>query len=123
MSVQHVRKWCREFSAGWKKVHDEERNGRPSVSEAVIEMVQREMLQSRRITVSELIARITGSSYGTVKRALTEKLGYHKSCARWVPQLLTSEHEKRLDCARQFLQKYQGDKEGMLDSIIMRDET
>ncbi|XP_075210291.1 histone-lysine N-methyltransferase SETMAR-like [Lycorma delicatula] len=124
MSVQHVRKWCREFSTGRKEVHDEEQSGRPSVLEAVIEMVKREALQNRRITARELLAGIPGSSYGTVKRALTKILGYHKCCARWVPRLLTSEHmEKRLDCARQFLEKYQEDKEELLDSIVTGDGT
>ncbi|GFT47991.1 HTH_48 domain-containing protein [Nephila pilipes] len=89
MFIQHARNRCRKLSAGRKEVHDEERTGRPSVSEAVIEMIRCEVLQNRRITVHELVARIPGSSYGTVERASTEKLGYHKCCARWVPWLLT----------------------------------
>ena len=94
------------------------------VSEAIVVMVQRRVLQNRRITVRELVARIPGSSYGTVDRALTEKLGYHKCCARWVPRMLTAEHkEKRLACARLFLQKCQEAKEGLLDSIVTGDET
>lgn len=86
-------------------------------------MVQREVLRNRRITIRELVARIPGSSYGAVERALIEKLGYHKCCARRVPRLLTAEHkEKRLACARQFLQQCQEDKEGLLDSIATGDE-
>lgn len=124
MSVQMVRHWCREFSNGRKDVHDEERSGRPAVSESIVEKIEREMLQNRRITIRELVDRIPGSSYGTVERILTEKLGYHKCCARWVPRMLTAEHkEKRLDCARQFLQKCKDDKEGLLDSIVTGDET
>jgi hypothetical protein len=29
MSIQHVRKWCREFKDGRTDVHDEQRSGRP----------------------------------------------------------------------------------------------
>ena len=36
ISVQHVRKWCREFSEGRTDVHDEQRSGRPSVSDEVV---------------------------------------------------------------------------------------
>ncbi|KAK5641114.1 hypothetical protein RI129_009661 [Pyrocoelia pectoralis] len=101
MCVQHVRKWRREFSAGRKEVHDEEQVGSLSVSEAVVEMVQRGMLQNRRIAVRELAARIPGSPYGTVEKALE----YHKCCAR------------------QFMQKCQENKEGLLDSIVREDES
>lgn len=82
MSVQHVRQGGREFSACRKDIGDKERSARPSVSNAIIKMVQREVLQNRRITVRELAARIPGSSYGTVARAVTEKLGYQKCCGR-----------------------------------------
>jgi len=41
MYVQNVLKWCWEFSDGRKKVHDEERNGKPLVLVAVVEMVER----------------------------------------------------------------------------------
>jgi hypothetical protein len=36
MSVQHVHKWCREFKDGHTDVHDEQRSGRPSVSDETI---------------------------------------------------------------------------------------
>ncbi|GFS53613.1 HTH_48 domain-containing protein [Nephila pilipes] len=69
--IQHVQKWYGEFRAGRKEVHDKERSGRRPVSEAVIKMVQREVLENRRITVREFVARIPGSYYGTVERSLT----------------------------------------------------
>lgn len=84
MSVRHVRKWCREFRDGRKEVHDEERSGRPPVTDAGVEMVEREMQQNQNITVRELVDRIPGSSYGTIERVLTEKLGYHKCYAQRV---------------------------------------
>lgn len=45
-----------------KEVHDEELIGRFSVWETVIEMIQSNVLQRRRITVSEFVAHIPESS-------------------------------------------------------------
>ncbi|KAG8283040.1 hypothetical protein J6590_023570 [Homalodisca vitripennis] len=46
-SVQHVRKWCREFSEGRMEIHDENRSGRPSVSDGVVEKVETILLEDR----------------------------------------------------------------------------
>jgi hypothetical protein len=42
ISVQHVRKWCREFKDGraGTDVHDEQRSGWPSVSDETITKVE-----------------------------------------------------------------------------------
>ena len=50
MSVQHVRKWCREFTGGRTDIHEEERSERPSVSDETIEKVEGILLEDRRIT-------------------------------------------------------------------------
>ncbi|XP_068207786.1 histone-lysine N-methyltransferase SETMAR-like [Palaemon carinicauda] len=44
ISVQHVGKWCREFSEGRTDVHDEQRSGRPSVSDEVVAKIERILL-------------------------------------------------------------------------------
>jgi transposase len=54
MSVQHVCKWCREFKDGRTDIHDEQRSGRPSVSDKTIAKVEETMLKDRRVTVREL---------------------------------------------------------------------
>jgi transposase len=54
MSVQHVRKWCREFKDGRRDVHDEQCSGRPSVSVETIAKVKETMLKDRRVTVREV---------------------------------------------------------------------
>jgi transposase len=54
MSVQHVRKWCREFKYGHIDVHDEQCSGRPSVLDKTIAKVEETMLKDRRVTVWEL---------------------------------------------------------------------
>jgi transposase len=47
-------KWCREFKDGRTNVHDEQRSGRPSVSDETIAKVEETMLKDRRVTIREL---------------------------------------------------------------------
>jgi transposase len=54
MSIQHVRKWCREFKDGRTDVHDKQHSGRPSVSDETIAKVEETMLKDRRVTAREL---------------------------------------------------------------------
>lgn len=85
MSVQMVRKWCKEFKEGRTDVHNEQRSGRPSVSDETIAKVEAAMLADRRLTVRELSEMIPDVSKTTIDKILTEHLGYSKVCARWVP--------------------------------------
>lgn len=71
--IQHVAKWCRE-------VH-EKLSGTPSDSEVVIEMVQREVHQNRRIRIWEQVTQISADSYGIVERFLNGKSAYNKFCS------------------------------------------
>lgn len=73
ISVQHVRKWCREFSEGCIEIHDEDRSGRPSVSDEIVQKVQSILLEVRRITINELALHIPDISNTTVHKILTEK--------------------------------------------------
>ena len=40
MDVKNIREWCREFTAGRTKIHDEERGGRPSISDETVAKVE-----------------------------------------------------------------------------------
>ena len=40
MTVQHVRKWCREFSGCHVSVTDEQRGGHPSTSAALVPAIE-----------------------------------------------------------------------------------
>ena len=44
-------KWCKEFKEG---IHDEQRSGRPSVSDETIAKVDAAMRADRRLTIREL---------------------------------------------------------------------
>lgn len=97
-----MRKWCREFKDGRTDVHDEQRSGRPSVSDETIAKVEAEMLKDRRVTVRELCEMIPDVSKTTIHKILTDDLGYAKVCARWVPKMLTEDHKRqRVEAARE----------------------
>jgi len=121
---QNVRKWCHEFSEGRTDVHDEQRNGRPSlISYAPLQETVGEIRANRRVTIRELHHFIPEVSKTTIHEALTENLGYRKLCARWVPKVLTDDHKtKRLVSALKFLTRYAQEGE-FLDSIVTGDET
>ena len=44
IAVQHVRKWCRKFTGCCTEIHDEERSGRPSVSDEIVEKIKSRLL-------------------------------------------------------------------------------
>jgi hypothetical protein len=52
------------------------------------------------------------------------ELKYHKVCSRWVPKQLTEGHkQKRVEICTQFLHQYERKGEGVLERIVMGDET
>jgi histone-lysine N-methyltransferase SETMAR len=60
----------------------------------------------------------------TIHEAVTEKLGYRKLCARWVPKMLTDDHKtKRMGSALKFLTRYPQEGDEFLDSVVTEDET
>ena len=86
-------------------VHDEERSGRPSVqTDDLVQQVDEKVRVDRRFTISSLAEEFPNVSRTTLFRVVTEKLGYHKVCARWVPKILTDKHKnKRMASGQAFL--------------------
>jgi len=125
MNRQNVTKWCREFSEGRTDVHDQQRSGRPSlISDDLIQENEGEISANRRVTIRELHHTIPEVSKTTIHEAVTEKLGYRKLCARWVPKILTDDHKtKRMGSALKFLTRYAQEGDEFLDSIVIGDET
>ena len=55
MNRQNVAKWCREFEAGRRDVHDEIGNGRPFVvTDEIIQKFDENISADRRSTIDEL---------------------------------------------------------------------
>jgi histone-lysine N-methyltransferase SETMAR len=112
MDIKNVRKWCREFESGRTAIHDEERTGRPSLSDETVAKIERVMRQDRRITLDDLSILVPEVSRTSIYRVLTEKLNYRKVCARWVPRMLTEDHKRqRVDSSREFLRRYADEKD------------
>jgi hypothetical protein len=74
-----MRKWCREFKDGRTDIHDEQRSGRPSVSDEMIAKVEETMLKGRTVMVRELCEMIPDVS---IDQIFTDHLGYAKDNAR-----------------------------------------
>jgi hypothetical protein len=64
-------------------------NGRLSlISDELLQETEGEIRANRRVTIRELHHSIPEVSKTTIQEAVTEKLGYRKLCARWVPKML-----------------------------------
>lgn len=124
MNRQNVAKWVREFREGRSSVHDEERSGRPSVvTDGFVQEVDQLIREDRRLTLDELLEKCPGVSRTVLHDVISERLGYRKLSARWVPKMLTDEHkQKRTEAGRLFLERFDEQGEEFLDSIVTGDE-
>ena len=69
--------------------------GRPSVvTDNLVEKVNVKVRKNCRFTISELSFQFHEVSYSLIHEIVTEKLGYKKLCARWVPKMLTDVHRQ-----------------------------
>lgn len=125
MDIKNVRKWSREFNSGRTNVHDEERSGRPSVSDAIVQAVKAEMLKNRRATIRDLEKKLGGvCSSETIRHILVNNLQYHKVSARWVPKQLTEDHMKRrVECATKVVARFEEEGDDFLEGFVTGDET
>lgn len=120
-----VARWVKEFKLGRTSTEDEHREGRPSTSltEENVKKVEEVILADRRVTIRH-VAEVTGISYGSIQRILTNELHMRKVSARWVPKMLNDEQKKkRIDMSRANLEKFQADKENFLSRFVTMDET
>jgi len=94
--------------AGRSDVHDEQRSGRPSlISYELLQEIEGEIFANRHVTIRELHRIILEVSKTTIHEAVTEELGYRKLCARWIPKMLTDDHNtKWMGSALKFLTCY-----------------
>jgi len=90
MSGSCVREWCRKFRDGRTDMHDEGGQERHSiVADELIQKVDQCLHGKWRFTISELSEEFPQTSRTTLYRIVTDRLGYHKFCAHWVPKQLT----------------------------------
>uniref|UniRef100_A0A670YBV0 Mos1 transposase HTH domain-containing protein n=1 Tax=Pseudonaja textilis TaxID=8673 RepID=A0A670YBV0_PSETE len=120
-----VRQWCIKFKNGQTNVHDEQRSGRPSiVIDELVAKVDDKICENCRFTVTELLLSFPQIARSLLHEIVTQKLGYHKFCARWVPKILTENHKsQRMAASLTFLYSYDKDGDSFLDRIVTGDET
>ena len=71
------------------------------------------------MTIRELHHIVPEVSKTTFHEVVTEKLGYRKLCARWVPKMLTDDHKtKRMVSALKSLTRLAQEGNEFLDSIV-----
>ena len=94
LSNVSVYKWSSAFKKGRETVENKPRERRPrtSITGENSERVDALNRENRRITVRELSG-ILNISDGNVKTIIKQHLQYSKVCARWIPHLLSDEHE------------------------------
>jgi hypothetical protein len=93
MTVQHVRKWCREFDSGRVNVVDTQRSVRPSTSANLVQNIDADAQADRRVSIAQLEIRFN-LSQSTIWDIIHERLGYRKVCSRWIPRQLSDKHKK-----------------------------
>jgi hypothetical protein len=94
LSNVSIYKWSSDFKQGRETVENEPhvRRSRTSITGENNDRVDVLIRENRRITVGELSG-ILNVSDGSVKIIIKQHLQYSKVCARWIPRLLTDEHE------------------------------
>jgi AraC-like DNA-binding protein len=124
MGATQIKEWFNRFKDGRTLADSDQRSGRPSTrrNAIVIEHVRSLILEDRRLTVRE-IADEVGISTGSAHSILTENLHMCRVVAKFVPKLLSQEHQQlRLEVARDMLERANGDPE-FLKTVITGDET
>ncbi|KAJ4436350.1 hypothetical protein ANN_18981 [Periplaneta americana] len=124
MNERNVRKWCKMFNNGRTNVHNETRPGRPSlITEDLKTKVNDRILQDRRTSLDELHIAFPDISRSLLGEIVSQHLGYHKICARWVPRQLSDQHKtQRMASALTFLMRYHTDGDAFLDQIVTGDD-
>jgi len=123
MNVQHVRKWCREFSGCRLSVTDEQRSVCPSTTADLVPAIEETVRANRRVLLKELEEKFN-LSHGTIWDIVHERLGYRKVCSRWVLRQLKENHKKnRMGASLTHLLRFNDHGEDILEQIITGDET
>jgi len=87
-----VFEWFSRFKNGDLSIEDQPRSGRPSSSrnDENITKIHEKFNEDHRYTIDEL-SEVTGVSWSSVQRILTQDLGMRRVAAKFIPRLLTED--------------------------------
>lgn len=94
------------------------------VNNDLVEKINNKVRENRKFSITQLSECFPQISKTVFYKTVSQKLGYHKFCARWVPKFLTDAHKmNRQGAALTFLTRYDEKGDEMFDHIMTGDET
>nr|CAH7754253.1 unnamed protein product [Callosobruchus chinensis] len=124
LSKTRVYEWFSRFKNGEMSTGDQPRPGRPSTSrnDENIEIINALVREDRRRTIDQL-CEMSGISWSSVQRILSEDLHMRRVAAKFVPRLLTGEQkERRLQACLELQDQLKEDPE-FFSKVITGDES
>ncbi|XP_018347330.1 PREDICTED: putative uncharacterized protein FLJ37770 [Trachymyrmex septentrionalis] len=96
LSKTRVYDWFSRFKNGEMSIEDQFRSGRPSTSrtDENLDKINALVREDRRRTIDQL-CEMSGISWSSIQRILSEDLHMRRVAAKFVPRLLTDEQRER----------------------------
>ena len=124
LSCARVFEWFSCFKKEDLSIEDQPRSGRPSSSwnDENIAKIREKLNEDCRHTIDEL-SEITGVSWSSVQRILTQDLGMRRAAAKFVPHLLTEDQRNSQLTVCQDLKRELENDPNFLSRVITGDES
>jgi len=119
-----VYEWFSRLRNGELSLADQPRSGRPSTSQADenIAIICELILEDRRRTVDDLVD-LSGVSWSSCQRILSEELQMKRVAAKFVPRVLTADQKQsRVDACRELTEHLEIDPD-LFPKVITGDES
>jgi len=124
LSRTQVYEWYSRFKGGEMSCEDQPRSGRPSTcrNDENLDKVRNAISADRRRTIDE-ISEITGLSWSSCQRLLTEDLNMKRVSAKFVPWLLTEDKKNDSLNVCYDLREQVRNNPQILSKVVTGDET
>lgn len=124
LSKTRVYDWFSRFKVGDMSIDDQPRSGRPSTSrtDENVEKINILIREDRRRTIDQL-CEMSGLSWSSIQRILSEDLNMRRIAAKFVPRLLTDDQrERRLQASLELRNQLNEDPD-FFHKVITGDES